>query len=320
MKGDFLKAMKTMKKLIPALAMLLVSAVLLGTSTFAWFSMNNTVTVTGMEVKTVVSNNLLVDNYTKVDTSPKDGQWSVDDTTFESSKTQSITTGNVVVPVSTVDGINYYFTAKDNVKGDGDAKADSYTAVGADFAALKAAYTEADAGYLEYHFVLKANNTSASDAQKIILTQLDLTYNGTTDTNKAFRVAVLARKFATATPNGAKTAPGLAAGEGLITKIYAPTGATNFTDGQAVSGTSATSAVTYGSTVADSEIATVAANSTEYYEVAVRLWLEGEDTTCKVETFKGLTSGLWSFEIGFTLQSNTTGGVYVLNMATTPAP
>ena len=38
------------KRLIPALAMLLVSAILLGTSTFAWFSMNDTVTATGMSV------------------------------------------------------------------------------------------------------------------------------------------------------------------------------------------------------------------------------------------------------------------------------
>lgn len=42
--------MKKFKKLIPALCMLLVSAVMLGSSTFAWFSMNNKVTATGMEV------------------------------------------------------------------------------------------------------------------------------------------------------------------------------------------------------------------------------------------------------------------------------
>ncbi len=40
-----------MKKLIPALCMLLVSAMLLGTSTYAWFTMNKTVTATGLQVK-----------------------------------------------------------------------------------------------------------------------------------------------------------------------------------------------------------------------------------------------------------------------------
>ena len=170
-----------MKKLIPAIAMLLVSAVLLGTSTFAWFSMNNKVTVTGLQIQTTVTNNLLVDNYTG-------GSWDTNDSTFEASKTQSITTDNVVVPVSTIDGTNFYFAKKDNVRGNGDAKADDYYAVGADFAALKSEYTEADAGYLDYHMVIKADNTSDS-AQKIVLTKLKLTYSGATDTNNAFRVA-----------------------------------------------------------------------------------------------------------------------------------
>ena len=39
-----------MKRLILTLGLLLVSAALLGTSTFAWFSMNKTVTATGMQV------------------------------------------------------------------------------------------------------------------------------------------------------------------------------------------------------------------------------------------------------------------------------
>ena len=42
--------MKKFKKLIPAFCLLLVSAVLMGTSTFAWFSMNKNVTATGMSV------------------------------------------------------------------------------------------------------------------------------------------------------------------------------------------------------------------------------------------------------------------------------
>lgn len=39
-----------MKKLIPTICMLLVTATLMGTSTYAWFSMNTTVTATGMSV------------------------------------------------------------------------------------------------------------------------------------------------------------------------------------------------------------------------------------------------------------------------------
>lgn len=43
--------MKKFKKLIPALCMLLVSAVMLGSTTFAWFSMNTTVTASNMQVQ-----------------------------------------------------------------------------------------------------------------------------------------------------------------------------------------------------------------------------------------------------------------------------
>lgn len=54
--------MKKFKKLIPAFCMLLISAVLMGTSTFAWFSMNTSVTATGMQVKAATSQNLVISN------------------------------------------------------------------------------------------------------------------------------------------------------------------------------------------------------------------------------------------------------------------
>lgn len=42
--------MKKTRKLIPALAMLLISAVMMSTASFAWFSMNEEVTATGMNI------------------------------------------------------------------------------------------------------------------------------------------------------------------------------------------------------------------------------------------------------------------------------
>lgn len=52
--------MKKFRKLIPAFAMLLVSAVMLGTSTFAWFSMNDKVTASGMNVTATANTQFLV--------------------------------------------------------------------------------------------------------------------------------------------------------------------------------------------------------------------------------------------------------------------
>ena len=53
-----------MKKLIPAIVMLLISALLLSTATFAWFSMNNKVTVTGMQVKATTGPSLVISGST----------------------------------------------------------------------------------------------------------------------------------------------------------------------------------------------------------------------------------------------------------------
>lgn len=52
--------MKKFRKLIPAFCMLLVSAVLLGTSTYAWFSMNTTVTASTMTIKATTDANLYI--------------------------------------------------------------------------------------------------------------------------------------------------------------------------------------------------------------------------------------------------------------------
>jgi hypothetical protein len=305
MKTNAKRKNSAVKKLIPAVGMLALSASMLATSTYAWFTMTTEVTVTGMQVHTVVDSNLLIDNFTG-------GSWATNDSTFEKSKTQTITSGNVIVPMSTVNGLNFFYTDPDNVKGNGDAIADTYIQY-SDLSTLKSKYSAVEAPYLDYHFILKATNTDTTSPKNIMVNQLDLTYSGESDGNKAFRVAFLAKKFETATPDGAKTAPGLPT---AATKIYAPDSAANFTSGQAVNGTSGTGTVTYGSQASDAIIASVAANSTEYYEVTVRLWLEGEDTTCKVQTFKGLTSGQWSLDIGLTFDQTKTG-VYNLNMQTT---
>ncbi len=52
--------MKKMRRLIPAIAMLLVSAVMLSTASFAWFTMNEQVTATGMQVQAKASGNLVI--------------------------------------------------------------------------------------------------------------------------------------------------------------------------------------------------------------------------------------------------------------------
>ena len=51
--------MKATRKLIPAIAMLLISAVMMSTATFAWFSTNAQVSATGLKISAVAKNTFL---------------------------------------------------------------------------------------------------------------------------------------------------------------------------------------------------------------------------------------------------------------------
>ena len=282
-----------MKKLIPALALLLVSAVLLATSSFAWFSMNTTVTVTGMEVKTKVSSNLLI--------SPN---------TTESNFTAQLSQAKnaLVEPVSSVDAKNFFFTKSSNVVNGGDAKTDTYVAYDpADTSAFTTAYAAPGAvGYVDYSFYIKA--TSTEDNSKVALTTCNLRYNDAAVTEKAWRVAV----FANASANNAADATGVSTDLGAAVSILTPAGATNFTTDPSISAVKTTStlaAVTYNTAaVIDADID---AGITRYYYVTVRLWLEGEDTTCNVETFASLTNKYTldlTFQIGKAVSGATAIG------------
>lgn len=52
--------MKNARRLIPVFALLLVTAIMLSTASYAWFTMNESVTATGMQVKAKASGNLLI--------------------------------------------------------------------------------------------------------------------------------------------------------------------------------------------------------------------------------------------------------------------
>lgn len=78
--------MKKFRKLIPALCMLLVSALFVGTSTYAWFSMNTNVSATNMQV-TAKSDNI----YLQISQSGKN--------TYDKTATSTEDTSKVIYPV-----------------------------------------------------------------------------------------------------------------------------------------------------------------------------------------------------------------------------
>jgi len=276
-----------MKKLIPALALLLVSAVMLATSSFAWFSMNTSVTVTGMSVTTKVNSNLFVHASTA-------GTDKAADSAFGSYADQIVT--GTLQPSSTVDGVSFFYTTTADALGR--KESGNYTAVVGD--TIPSNYK----AYVDYVVELKAVNTE-SHAQYININQLNLTYNNAAiTTEKAYRVAIFVQAQS---GENAYAAMGAAAD-----KIYSLEGATYFTNGKAVD--SATTLETVANLNSKLNTMTVAAGATTYYKVTVRLWLEGEDNTCNNTVFKTLDKA-WRLQLGFSIDDDNTPAVANINTA-----
>jgi hypothetical protein len=307
------KKQSAARKLIPAIGMLTVSAMMLSSSTYAWFTMNKTVTVTGMTMKTKVSENLLIADDTIDSTAVKA------DNLFNNSLVQLV--DGLIEPVSTVNGKNFFYTAGTNVQGNGAVLNKTWAQYDpsdtSDFAsayALSGGDATAAKGYVDYVYQLKAIN--GSTASEIRLTGLNLTYGGTGDNGqKATRIAVFAENLGYKT--GAAPSANLIASKGtvddaavVLKAIYTPSSAANFSFAEGtlttVSTDDATGVTGYDAVSATNARADVVYNApfvlpvgdsqTQYYKIVVRVWLEGEDTTCNNTTFMDLRDK-WSVDM-----------------------
>ena len=263
--------MKKAKIIVPAMGLLLLGTAASVTSTVAWFSANNKVTVNGMKVSTQVKGNLLIANSNSADTN-------------YSSENLGLDVGGVLEPVSTVNGVNFFYT-KENVSGTGattDTALETYSTQ-----SLFEDYYDIDGAdaYAEYAFYLKATSDVAN--QNVVISKFNMLYNGAAmGSEKAWRVAVFSQ---TVTETVAGTTP--VAGD-LKTILTPDTPANSaglyFTSGNAWSANNAKGSVSSLGSAAT--IGTIAAKgTTQRFYVVVRLFLEGEDKTCKNDTFANLT-------------------------------
>ena len=294
-----------MRKLLPAFAMLTVSAISLSSATYAWFTMNREVSVTGMSMRTKVSENLLIagDNIDDTDI--------LSDSAFNNSLVQSVE--GLIEPVSTIDGKTFFYTAGTNVQGNGAVLNKSWAQYDPDHTedfAAEYALTGADAtaavGYIDYVYQLKAIN--GSNDSEIRLTKLNLTYGGEEDNEQlATRIAIFAEDlgYKTGSDDDNLVDPAGDMGNTVVKQaIYTINGAENFskTEGSstslndAVDSTNSRADVTYN----DEFTLPVGNNQTQYYRIVVRVWLEGEDKTCNNTTFMDLTDK-WSVDMNWKL-------------------
>ena len=160
--------MKKFKKLIPAFCMLLISAVLMGTSTFAWFSMNTQVAASGMQVRAATSKNLVI---------------STDGTTWSNSA-EKASASLTMIPCSSANGINFWSPNK-NAKAYNDYALDSSDATSATWSDKKT-----DSNYVlktTYHIKTESDEYTTLWVSGITVSQQN---GGTDDISKSLRVAV----------------------------------------------------------------------------------------------------------------------------------
>lgn len=302
----------TARILIAVLCLIMAIGIATG-STFAWFSLNNRVTVTGMSVTTKVGDSLQIAADTLGSTAKQA------DSNFLNGLNQTVT--GLLEPVSTINGTSYFYTSSANVAANGDALTDVYAAYDpASTAGINAFDANwglssdtpdvADSlGYVDYVFQIKATNTAGS-ASNVKLTKLNLLYNDTTAavaTINAFRVALFVEDITSAAPAG---------GVGSLVAIVKPAGGDYLTDGKAVDSTSTLDDVTNlannGGSPLYANLAAVPANTTKYYKVVVRMWIEGEDEACTNANFLTLTDA-WTLDLAIEL--GTGNGVYEIGSA-----
>lgn len=302
MKTNEKKNTSAKKKLIPAVAMLTTSAVMLSTATYAWFTMSRKVEVTGIKLTATTPQTIEISlgqattsntlTHGVEATAPNsDDMW-----------THTAATGSVyqdfgkLIPVSSVDGFNMFYTEKatENGKKVSDVPnpfTKAETAVGWEFkeggksaetgAVVNAAENDGSGYYLDIPVWFR---TTSTDAVTLGL-EVEIKNSSDDDTKsvlyKAARVAILPET---------KSAQ----------KVFSETGAKYYKDGKAVATAGATLAASYGDVSAATEatvtggkvtnpdattqVATVTASTGTGYGGAVkyyiRVWLEGEDEAC----------------------------------------
>lgn len=314
-----------MKRIAASATMLAVSAAMLGTSTYAWFTMNKEVTVTGMEVKTKVGDNLLIAQDTLGSTAK------VTDANFKTSDVDIMAA--LLEPVSTVNGTTFYYTDSFNVAGNGDALSDTYTLYSEatnespDTLSKKTYYDSAFQvnygndgsvtadnvayGYIDYVFQLKANNTTTS-AKDVVVKSINLTSGkaGDSDSLHAFRAAIFSQDITSTTPtaNDPGTLVTILSNEG------ATTGDSYFTTKSAISTNGAPTTVNNYNVGAT--IGSAGQSATTYYKVVVRLWIEGEDTKCTNTVFNTINDQ-WALSLDIVMDGTTSATTTLTTSAPT---
>ena len=310
-----MKKKKTNKKIASALAMLMLSAAMLGTSTYAWFTMNKDVTVKNMQVKAKAEGGLLINEI---------AAWN--DANWDDEATANSQPGTALIPTSTTTGgVWFHANSKkaNDEAGAASGTADSnLTSAGYEELSLDPKTTAASTGtqaenviyyvdgnsdndytggttdkayYVMYKYYLKASNDSGltlartANAQNVAISEVKATLPASAtsaDLDKALRVGVkMGGKMYIYAPvygSGATSDTYYACTSVTNTPASGTTPASQSITNEAVL-PFATDAKTYTALTTLPGIKGYAsgANQGKGEEVDIYIWFEGEDDYCQ---------------------------------------
>lgn len=255
------------KKIMASASMLLVSTMMLSSATYAWFTMNKTVSVTGMKLKATAEDGLVISDYAK--------------TTWATSWDVQMASSAVLAPTSTSATTSPAFVRNssdlfDNAKADQASGYEDLTLTYSAEAANSGSIGSVTDGSVTTNYVLKRTFNIKSSGDTAWDTNLvidEVTVNGITNSgelDKSLRVLVVAGTdaFIYAPVSGATTSYNY---KGTTTDATAVTAVASTTDSTCTSITSIP-----------------AGNSTTPIEVTMYLYFEGEDAACKSSNISGI--------------------------------
>ncbi|MEG0771168.1 MAG: hypothetical protein RR436_04630 [Clostridia bacterium] len=228
-------------RIIAAIAMLVVSATALTTSSFAWFTMNKEVSATGLSLTATVPTNLEISDS--------------ENGTYGATVTLNTATKKFV-PIS---GVGYttataptttLFYAETN-KTDGDIKTTIDTAT-TTFKAIPGASDNARQYYVDVPVWIRSKASLDTGASiDVAVSKLDIKSDALKD---AYRVATIEKPFIYS--------------NGLIARSWTPLA-------------TATTLGTETSTVVGGDVVAIIPTAGTAQKVTLRIWLEGQDSLCK---------------------------------------
>ena len=276
---------KNARKLIPAVAMLLVSATMLSTASFAWFSMNTRVSSTGMQVNVAAPASLGIsktdgDTFTNAIGGESDA-WSVP--------------SQFLGHASSVDGTAFFAAPASTVTTDGTIDPETTDVSSVTNETYAEVYGVGNTvAYIDYTFYIAT--TSSSDVNIRLAEGTSIAYNAPQegdddaagdDLLPAMRFAVLVGDEPT-TPSGTATgnvwfgADNSAATNKAFNAAYTAAPDNTTTNIEAVQ-----EDVDKYSASGNQYLTTIAASETgggEYGDatkITIRIWVDGEDEACK---------------------------------------